>query len=71
MTFSQNLGAWYVTDAELSSDDPLPETLTFTVGSTAGINAVIGSITAQNNVLNGQTPSYTLVGDGADLFSPE
>ena len=67
--FSQNLGAWYVTDAELSSDDPLPETLTFTVGSTAGINAVIGSITAQNNVLNGQTPSYTLVGDGADLFS--
>ena len=68
-TFSQNLGAWYITDAELPSDDPLPETLTFTVGSTAGIGAVIGRITAQNDVLNGQTPSYTLAGDDANLFS--
>ena len=68
-TFSQNLGAWYITDMTLPSDDPLPETLTFTVGSTAGIGAVIGRITAQNDVLNGQTPSYTLAGDDANLFS--
>ncbi len=68
-TFSQNLGAWYITDMTLPSDDPLPETLTFTAGSTAGIGAVIGRITAQNDVLNGQTPSYTLAGDDANLFS--
>ena len=52
--FSQNLGAWYITTEDA------------TVDPTLGAGAEITTITAQNSVLSGHTPTYTLVG-GADV----
>ena len=51
--FSQNLGAWYIT-GDLS------------VIPTLGAGDEVTTFTAQNSALNGQNPSYTLVG-GADV----
>ena len=51
--FNQNLGAWYIT-GDLS------------VIPTLGAGDEVTTFTAQNSALNGQNPSYTLVG-GADV----
>ena len=67
--FNQNLGAWYIVDAALPADEALPESLTFQVGSVGVAGDTIATIAAQNTVLNGQSPAYTLSGDDARFFS--
>ena len=66
---NQNLGAWYIVDAALPADEALPESLTFQVGSVGVAGDEIATIAAQNTVLNGQSPAYTLSGDDARFFS--
>ena len=55
--FSQNLGRWYITP------DAYSVTEHFSVGTQ------FGTIKAQNNFLNGQSPSYTLTGTDAKFFT--
>ena len=56
--FSQNLGRWYITTGDLSVSPALE----------AG--AEVTTFTAQNSVLSGHNPSYTLVAGGdANLFA--
>ena len=56
--FSQNLGTWYITASDLA----IPPTL--------GAGGAVTTFTAQNTVLSGQNPTYTLAtGGDAGLFT--
>ena len=71
--FNQNLGRWYIVDAALlldaAADEELPTDLTFTVENTVEVGGMVATLTAQNSVLKGHNPTYTLTGADASFFS--